>query len=91
VTADDVKQIVLREIGERTTSGVGWEFRPFMLSEPELRSYGGENLWTVLIEHVDGAEGYHVIYDSDQGMFGLATGGVCIGLYGSFLETLDAM
>jgi hypothetical protein len=91
VTSDEVKQLVLREIGDRTTSGVGWRFRPFMLPEPELRSYGGENLWTVLIERVDGAEGYHVIYDPDQGMFGLADKGVCIGLYGSFIETLDDM
>ena len=91
MTADDVKEIVRLEIGDRTTSGVGWEFHPFMLPEPELRSYDGENLWAVLIERLDGAEGYHIVYDSDQGMFGLASKSVCIGLYGSFIETLDAM
>ncbi len=90
MTSDNVKQILLREIGDRTANRFGWDFRPFLLPEPELRSYDGEKLWTVLVERNDG-EGYHVVFDADEGKFGLATDGVCIGLYGSFLETLDAM
>ena len=92
MTADEVKQRVLREIGDRSTNRFKWDFRQFVLPEPELRSYDGEQLWTVLVErNSNGGEGYHIVFDADEEMFGLASGGVCVGLYGGFLDALDAM
>ena len=94
MTPEEVKERVLREIGDRTTNSYGWEFRQFLLAVPQSRSYDGEMLWTVLIERSverGGAEGYHVIFDPEIAEFGLAYGGVCIGLYGGFMEALDAM
>jgi hypothetical protein len=90
VTANDVKQRVLSEVGDRTTNRFGWNFRHFLLPEPELRDYGGELLWTILVER-DAGEGYHVIFDAEMDKFGLAHGGACVGLYGGFLEAVDAM
>jgi hypothetical protein len=90
VTANDVKQRVLNEIGDRTTNRSGWDFRRFLLPEPKLRDYSGELLWTVLVER-NGGDGYHVVFDAETEKFGLAHAGACVGLYGGFLETLEAM
>lgn len=51
--------------------------------------------WLVLEETPGG--GYQIVFDEDSGQFGLATFDVGTrrdyfpGLYGNFLETLDAM
>jgi hypothetical protein len=90
MTSDKVRQRVQSEIGDRTTNRFGWEFRRFLLPVPELRSYGGDMLWTVLVEQGTG-EGYHIVFDADMEKFGLAHSGTCVGLYGGFMETLDAM
>ena len=93
MTADDVKQRVLSEIGDRSTNRFGWDFRRFLLPEPALRDYGGELLWTVLVERdAEGGEGYHVIFDAEMDKFGLAYSGACFELHdGGFLQTVDAM
>ena len=46
---------------------------------PEWHWYNGEMLWAVLVGRNDG-EGYHVIFDADEGKFGLAHRGVCIAM-----------
>lgn len=54
-----------------------------------------EYLWRVLEERPNGPSGYEVVYSEDDEAFGLAActadGGVFLGIYGSFLETLDGM
>ena len=50
-------------------------------------------LWTVLIEKEDG---YRICYNEDESIFGLGIKAgdgqlVCLGYYGTFLETLKAM
>ncbi|MFM9951531.1 MAG: hypothetical protein ACKV1O_26585 [Saprospiraceae bacterium] len=56
--------------------------------------------WLVLDEDPsDKTHGYQIVYDQKENMFGLATKtnietkniGVVIGLYGSFIETLNGM
>ena len=91
VTAANVTERVSRDVGDRTANRFGWDFRPFLLRTPELRSYDGKSYWTVLIERSDETEGYHVVFDQQAEQFGLASGGVCIGLYGDFLNALDSM
>jgi hypothetical protein len=92
-TAEEVRQRVLGDIGNRTTSNSsGSKFRPYLLATPELRHYHEEPLWTVLIERLDGdREGYHIVFDSVTEQFGLASGGKLVGVYRTFTETLDAM
>jgi hypothetical protein len=69
---------------------------------PEKRTYingmNGEKieLWLVLEEDPKERKGYKIIFDETQGIFGLATtqqGGpdVFIGIYGTFMETLESM
>ncbi len=56
--------------------------------------------WVVLDEdYTDATEGYQIIYDEGQNVFGLATKtsivskeiGVAIGFYGSFIDALNSM
>jgi hypothetical protein len=68
----------------------------------ELTSFGGQrkSYWLVLDEQPGDLEkGYQVIYDEREDMFGLATkttvvskeAGYLVGLYGSFVDTLNNM
>ncbi|WP_237067476.1 hypothetical protein [Microbulbifer guangxiensis] len=73
------------------------------LVTPRVQVYHDSNgadlqweFWTVLEEIPDDQSGYTVFYDVDVNMFGLGfhgTGGrmFSLGLYGSFLETLNSM
>ena len=73
------------------------------LISPRLQVYHHSNgvnrqweFWTVLEEFPDDQSGYTVFYDSDANMFGLGFHGpegkmFSLGLYGSFLETLNSM
>jgi len=87
MTPEEVKERVEQEIAHHTTTKYGWDFRPCLLEKPELRDYGGEKLWTVLIESDDG---YHVIYDPREDRFGLASSGCLVGIYGGLIQTLNA-
>lgn len=76
-----------------------------LLVEPEIIDlfdvYGNINqYWLVLDEHADDLENsYRIVYDERKNMFGLATKsnvkgnelGFLVGLYGSFLNTLNNM
>ena len=76
-----------------------------LLVEPtviELSIWGGQRkrYWLVLDEQPgDFQKGYLVVYDDREDMFGLATKttmeseetGYLVGLYGSFIDTLDNM
>lgn len=54
-------------------------------------------LWVVLEEDPDNRTGYKVVFDESHGGFGLALSrphGLCpfyLGIYGSFLDALEAM
>ena len=53
-------------------------------------------LWLVLEEDPESRDGYKVVYDDENGSFGLAIsdqkdGPSFIGLYGGFLDAYDAM
>lgn len=58
---------------------------------------GTIELWVVLEEVPEDQSGYKIVFDERTGSFGLAIKsspgrpGVLVGLYGSFLETLEAM
>tara|TARA_R110002111_G_scaffold128767_3_gene193492 strand:+ start:206 stop:472 length:267 start_codon:yes stop_codon:yes gene_type:complete len=88
MTSEEVKERVQQEIAHHKVNKYGWEFHSCLLEKPELRDYGGEKLWTVLIESNDG---YHVVYDPKDDRFGLAAPGCLVGIYGGLLETLDAI
>jgi hypothetical protein len=60
--------------------------------------YSLVKLWLVLEEKPDTRNGYKIVYDERADQFGLAIasgvpvrGDTFIGVYGSFLETLEAM
>ena len=92
MTSEELKERVLSEIGDRTRSDQGWDFRPHLLTTPELRDYEGEMLWTVLIERTaNGTDGYHIVFDPSMNMFGLAVGGDCFNLYDSFMDAINGM
>jgi hypothetical protein len=72
------------------------------LVEPELREYcdwqekNFEKLWLVLEEDPKERKGYKIVYSEAEDLFGLAIRtnkeqDMCIGYYGSFMETLEGM
>jgi hypothetical protein len=104
MTPAQVKAKILTEIGDRWDfkNAHGVDLRTCLV-EPELRDYYDHNqveppekLWLVLEEDPTHHRGYSIIYDEGEDMFGLAIRtqthkALCIGLYGSFMETLEAM
>ena len=104
MTAAEVKAKIHAEIGDRWAfkNAHGVDLRTCLV-EPELREYCDwqektipERLWLVLEEHPKERDGYSIIYDEQLNRFGLAmhtTKGqdMCIGFYGSFMETLEGM
>jgi hypothetical protein len=91
--SSDVKRRVESEIAEVDANTFGWDFRAHLLANPELHEYRDDKgkpwqLWLVLREPEDG---YHIVFDPDDGEFGLATGGVVVGWHGTFLTTVNGM
>ncbi len=106
MTAEDVRTLVLGEIGNNwgRSNAHGVNLRECLLPTPQVRTYadlGGSGsqiptrLWLILEEHPVEHSGYEVVFDEAQQAFGLATqsneGPVFLGIYGTFLETLEAM
>jgi hypothetical protein len=95
--AKELKNRITREIGISTVNTTGWDFRPHLLPLPKLRQYrhststGKLKLWTILAfkdkENVD----HHVVYDEEEDCFGVAIGGMYVGLYGTLTETIDSL
>ena len=91
--AQEIQKLVEAEATGLETNSHGWHFRPCLLSVPEpceLKDNSGASyqIWVVLRELENG---YCVVFDPDEMEFGLASGGVVISFYGSFVETLNAM
>ena len=68
------------------------------LVEPQKRMYRDSmdgasrlQLWLVLEEDPASHSGYEIVFDDQSMTFGLATGDLFLGLYGTFLETLENM
>jgi hypothetical protein len=85
-------------------STLSWHGRPVAecLCPPErqvfLDSFNNNeplHLWLVFNESLNTEEGYKVVYAENEELFGLAVPGtdtpVFIGIYGSFVETLNSM
>lgn len=88
-----IKERIESEIEGIDSNEFGWHFRPYLLELPQLTQMkehdGGMcQVWVVLREKNDG---YSVVFDPEVGEFGLATGGTIVGIYGGFLETLNAI
>jgi hypothetical protein len=101
MTADEVRQLVDHDIQGNWPPTMNWhgiQLDRCLLAQPELRTYRdsfseGEvvQLWLVLQEVPGDESSYQVIFDEDRGDFGLAIGGVFIGFYGSFVQTVAGM
>jgi len=106
MTAEEVRALVLREIANRwdRSNAHGVNLRECLLATPETRTYtcvgeaGAKNLvelWLVLEEDPAEHSGYEIVFDEVRHAFGLATqsteGPVYLGIYGSFLDALEAM
>jgi hypothetical protein len=71
----------------------GWAFRPLLVQPPQLEAFRDPNgrkwkAWAVLRE---AGNGYTLAYDDGDKSFILATGGVVVSSYESFVEGLNAM
>ena len=85
----------------------GLDLKRCLLREPVLRPYHDSfydplkpeapgnrpvaHLWLVLEDDPVGKDGYEIVYDDHDDLFGLAVGGMFIGYHGNFVDTLDAM
>ena len=104
MTSDEVLALVDGEIGDRwlQTNLHGCDLRRCLVT-PILRVYEDTKqppesvtLWLVLEEVPETSDGYKIVYDEQQGLFGLACPGVSgsevfLGYYGTFWETFEAM
>lgn len=87
MTADDVKQLIESQIAGRwnETNLHGIELRTSLIQRIKLihrRVIGGRSAdevieaWLVLEEDKENQEGYKIIYNESNGMFGLASKGI---------------
>jgi hypothetical protein len=106
MTSEDVATLVAWEVEGGTFDnwhGITKANLDDHLVEPRLEDYLDEldntrvrRYWTILHEVPGGSEGYTIFYSEEDGVFGLAASGgdsryTSIGLYGTLLETLNAM
>src|SRR5215217_3942659 len=108
MTTEELKEAIFDEVNERDINswhGITKDNIDQLLVEPtviELMDVLGQRneYWLVLDEQPgDLVNGYQVVYDEREDMFGLATKttveskeiGLLVGLYGSFIDTLDNM
>jgi len=108
MTSEKLKEAIFDEVNERNIKswhGITKDNVDQLLVEPrviELVDVLGQRnqYWLVFDEQPgDLKNGYQVVYDEREDMFGLATKtttenkeiGFLVGLYGSFVDTLDNM
>jgi hypothetical protein len=108
MTPKALKEIISEELNEKDINnwhGITMDTLDRFLIEPkiiELSTWNGptNKYWLVSDELPDDAEeGYQVVYDEREDMFGLVTKttnenkniGYLVGLYGSFTDALKAM
>lgn len=106
MTANEVEQLVLSEIGEQWDRWTAHDLdlRRCLVRPPRQETYVSSTrdgdvslrLWLVVEESPDTHDGYEVFYDDEEHIFGL--GGVdasgrryYIGGYGSLWDTLEGM
>ncbi len=92
MSAAAIKERVDSEIEGIDLSAFGWKFRPFLLNVPELvqlKEHDGSMsaVWIVLRQ----SDGYSIVFEPRIEQFGLATGGTIVGIYGGFVDMLNAM
>ena len=105
MTSDEVKQVVVAEIGDdwdrSNAHGIGFDRclippHKTFFSSP-LNPNEQTELWIVLEEDPETCSGYKIVFDEVSHSFGLAIieavteRRIFLGIYGSFLETVDAM
>lgn len=104
MTADQVRQRVLAEIGDQweKSNAHGVDLRKCLVDPEKHKFRNGcdENvfldLWLVLEEDPGNKSGYKIVYDEEDDNYGLAMSDVrhgltYIGTYGTFMETLQSM
>jgi hypothetical protein len=108
MTPAEIKQAIFDELNERDINswhGITKDNIDQLLVEPkviELEDVLGQQnkYWLVLDEQPEDLKnGYQVVYDEREDLFGLATKtatknnevGLLVGLYGSFVDALDNM
>jgi hypothetical protein len=106
MTADEVEQLVLTEIGDQWDRWTAHDvdLRRCVVRPPRQETYmaatkEGEvplRLWLVVEEAPDTHDGYEVFYDDEERIFGLggvdsAGGRYYIGGYGTLWDTLEGM
>ena len=106
MTATEVEQLVLAEIGEQWErwTAHGLDLRRCLVRPPRQETYfsatpAGEVpllLWLVLEEAPDSHDGYEVFYDAEERIFGLGVVDnqgqrAYVGGYGSLWDTLEGM
>jgi hypothetical protein len=109
MTAFDLEQLISQEITQNVIDN--WHsitkenihrhlVKPFLKQFISASEGQEKKYWLVLDEYPKSQiEGYLIVYDEDENMFGLATKismketelGEVIGLYGTFISTLNAM
>lgn len=104
MSPEEVSKIIANEIGKdlKHTNLHGCDLRKCLVT-PQRRLFSdardetqAREMWLVLEEDPDTHSGYRIIFDEETSGFGLAVEGkdgrdVCIGVYGSFIETFDGM
>jgi dihydropteroate synthase len=104
MNSSEVSDYVKREIGSdwERSNAHGVNLRACLV-QPQRRRFRDSfsecqmlDLWVVLEETPQTHLGYEIVFDEDNGTFGLATfdkmgDEVFLGYYGTFIETLDAM
>jgi hypothetical protein len=103
MTSDDVHNLLLTEIGDQwdrsNLHGVDLRrclMRPEVIVAVDAVDESDVEVWLVLLNHPDTRLGYGVAYDEKSGKFGLLQfvegyAPCLLGLYGGFLDALDAM
>jgi hypothetical protein len=91
--AQEIQKRIEADANGANLNSFGWNFRSHLLQEPklyDLKDHAGNpyEVWVVLQQPNDG---YQIVFDPEILEFGLATGGVVIGTYGSFMDALNAM
>ena len=102
MTSKEIEEIINKEINNRweISNAHGVDLRnaltmPIKQSYLSLDKENSIDLWTVLEETPDG-NGYKIYYDEKENYFGLGIKTdknelICLGPYGTFLETFEAM
>ncbi len=93
MNASEVRDRVRSDLGHKRENDYGWYFGDRLVEPPVQREYSETDgstsvYWVVLMESEDG---YHIIFDEADGMFGLASSGTVVGWHGDLMKTINGM